>query len=187
MSGDPRDHILATALKLVGEQGMARTSMADIASGSGVSRATVYRYFPGGKDEVMESMVAWEQFRFLERLRDAVDDAPDLESLCDRALLVAKRQVDSHEQLQRVLASEPERLFAVFTRTGARMTTLIARYLLRRLRDSGRVPSGVDAVWLADELARSFFSYVGSPGPWDLEDPDHRKVLVTRYLLAGIR
>ncbi|MGD9794684.1 MAG: helix-turn-helix domain-containing protein, partial [Acidimicrobiia bacterium] len=66
MSDDPRDHILAEALRLVGDHGIARTSMADVASAAGVSRATLYRYFPGGKDEVMESLVSWEQLRFLD-------------------------------------------------------------------------------------------------------------------------
>ena len=185
MSDDPRDHILAVALKLVGEHGIARTSMADVAVGAGVSRATLYRYFPGGKDEVMESMVAWEQLRFLRRLRAAIDDAPDLRSLLDRALVEGKHQVDRHEQLQKVLATEPERLMPLFRRSDHRMAGIVARYLQPWVARESLRP-GLDPIWAADELARMFFSFMVSQGRWDTEDPVSRARLVDRYFLSGI-
>ena len=42
----PRDRILAAAVELVGRGGLHSFSMEDLAVGSGVSRATVYRLFP---------------------------------------------------------------------------------------------------------------------------------------------
>jgi AcrR family transcriptional regulator len=42
-----RDQILATAADLLAEQGLARLSMDELAGRAGVSRATLYRLFPG--------------------------------------------------------------------------------------------------------------------------------------------
>jgi len=42
-----RDRILETAVDLVGRQGLAALSMDELAATAGVSRATVYRLFPG--------------------------------------------------------------------------------------------------------------------------------------------
>ncbi len=44
---DARERILQAALGLVGERGLAALSMDDLADRSGVSRATLYRLFPG--------------------------------------------------------------------------------------------------------------------------------------------
>src|SRR5207253_1750809 len=44
---DARDRILAAALELVGSQGLADMSMEELAVAAGVSRASLYRLFPG--------------------------------------------------------------------------------------------------------------------------------------------
>jgi AcrR family transcriptional regulator len=42
-----REQILATAAELLAEQGLARLSMDELAARAGISRATLYRLFPG--------------------------------------------------------------------------------------------------------------------------------------------
>jgi AcrR family transcriptional regulator len=42
-----RDRVLETALALIGRDGLAELSMEELAAAAGVSRATVYRLFPG--------------------------------------------------------------------------------------------------------------------------------------------
>src|SRR5260370_1129725 len=51
---------------------------------------------------------------------------------------------------------------------------------------AGRLRPGVDVDHAADFLARVGLSLIGSPGRWDLEDPDEVRTLVRTELLGGI-
>src|SRR5215203_1665155 len=51
-----RSRILDTALELVGRHGLAELSMDELAATAGVSRATLYRLFPG-KDALFAELV----------------------------------------------------------------------------------------------------------------------------------
>ena len=50
---DPRRRVLEGAYECIARRGMAKTTVDDVAAASGVSRATIYRLFPGGKEEVL--------------------------------------------------------------------------------------------------------------------------------------
>jgi AcrR family transcriptional regulator len=43
-----RERLLEAAYECVGRYGLAKTTVEDVVKQSGVSRATVYRVFPGG-------------------------------------------------------------------------------------------------------------------------------------------
>ena len=40
--------------------GLAKTSLEDVATEAGLSRATLYRWFAGGRDQLITETVAWE-------------------------------------------------------------------------------------------------------------------------------
>ena len=86
-----RERALEGALVCIGRYGLARTTVDDVASASGVSRATIYRHFPGGRDQLVRDTVAWEQGRFFARLGEAVAGAPDLCVLLEDALVFARK------------------------------------------------------------------------------------------------
>ena len=54
---DRRDRILEGARQAFLRFGFERSSMADIAAGSGVSRTALYHYFPG-KEDVLQALIA---------------------------------------------------------------------------------------------------------------------------------
>ncbi len=180
-----RQGILGATYSCVARWGLAKTTVEDAAREAGVSRATIYRYFPGGRDELINAVVSWEYARFFTRLYEEVQSADSLEEVMERGLSFAGRSIKKHEVLQRILQTEPEVLLPTLTTESTGTQELIAAFLVPYLERHERAP-GVDAQEAADFLARMVLSYISSPGRWDLEDPTQVARLVRAELLAGI-
>jgi AcrR family transcriptional regulator len=190
-SPDPalRERLLEAAYDSIARYGLAKTTVEDVVKQSGVSRATVYRVFPGGKDELLRAAVGWEMGRFFGRLAEAVAGAPDFASLVESGLAFAHTAVHQHEVLQKVLVTEPERLLPLLTTEQEAPLAFISAFLLpylEREQREGRVLDGVDLAESADFVARMILSLVGSHGDWDLDDPAELRILVRSQLLAGV-
>ncbi len=184
-----RDRVLAAAYECVARFGIAKTTVEDVVKQSGVSRATVYRVFPGGKEQLLRAAVSWEMDRFFLRLAEEVVAAPDFASMVERGLTFAHSAVHGHEVLQKVLVTEPERILPLLTTEQERPLHYITAFLLpylERERAAGRVRDGVDLEESADFVARMILSLIGSHGEWDLGDPSAVHLLVREHLLAGI-
>ena len=71
---DARERVLAAALELVGRDGLGQLSMDEVAAAAGVSRASLYRLFPGKAALFRELLVAYSPVEAIvetiERLRD---------------------------------------------------------------------------------------------------------------------
>jgi len=189
LPADPRERVLAGAYDCVGRFGMGKTTVDDVAKASGVSRATIYRLFPGGRDQLLRETVGWEMNRFFARLADAVGGAPDFETLVEQALIYAHRAVHDHEVLQKVLVTEPDVLLPLMTIEQHRVLRYITAYLrplLVREAAEGRLQPGLDVDAAADFVARMALSIMASPGSVDLTDPAQVHALVRERLLAGI-
>ena len=183
------DRILAATYRCVERFGLAKTTIDDVVKESGVSRATIYRQFAGGRDEVLLETVAWELANYFNRLADQVRDAPNLADLLQRGLQYAHRSVSEHAVLRKIMETEPERLLPLLTTESVKSLPFIADFLLpylRREADAGRLRPGVDIDRAAEYLARSILSLIGAPGRWDLDDPEQVADLVRVELLGGI-
>jgi AcrR family transcriptional regulator len=181
----PRERIFEATYACIARYGIGKTSVEDAARQAKVSRATVYRYFPGGKDELIRETIAWEVARFFRRLADALAGIDDLPGLLEEALVFAHRAVEEHAVLQRVLATEPERLLPELTVEANRVLSLIKAFLLPYL-DHERLRPGVDADAAAEHVARMFLSHLAAQGSWDLTDRAEVRTLVRTQFLAGI-
>ncbi len=189
VDGQPRERVLEAAYACVARFGMGKTTIDDVVKESGVSRASIYRLFPGGKDQLLRETVGWEMNRFFGRLAEAVYDAPDFASLLEDGLVFAHRSIQEHEVLRKVLETEPERLLPLITVEQHRVLGFITAFLLpylEREQEAGRVRPGVDLEGAADFVARMILSLIGSPGRWDMDDPDQVRTLVREEILGGI-
>src|SRR6516165_2827175 len=65
------ERILIAALGLIGRQGVQRLGMAQIADAAGVSRGTLYRYFPS-RDHVLAAAADYDEVRFRAGLDEAL-------------------------------------------------------------------------------------------------------------------
>ncbi|MDQ1431550.1 MAG: hypothetical protein QOF40_2152 [Actinomycetota bacterium] len=186
---DARERVLRGAYECIARTGMAKTTVDDVASASGVSRATIYRLFPGGKDELLRDTVGWEMDRFFLRLGHELGDAADFPAFLERALPLARRDLRDHAVLQKVLETEPDRLNALITVQQHRVIGAIAAYFLpflERDRAAGRLAAGADLEQCAEYVARMSLSLISSPGRHDLGDPAEVHRLVRHELLGGV-
>jgi len=180
-----RERILEAGYGCVARYGLAKTTVEDVARAARLSRATLYRHFPGGRDQLLREVIAWEMGRFFGRLAEAVAGAPDFAGLLEEALLFAHRAVEEHEVLQKILVTEPERLLPQMTVESERILVFIRRFLLPYLEREQLGP-GVDPEDAADYVSRMLLSFISNQGRWDLTDPTQVAQLVRTELLAGV-
>ena len=184
-----RERILEATYACIARHGLDRTTLEDVARECDLSRATLYRVFPGGRDDLLREVVVWEMGRFFGQLAEAVAGAPDFASLVEEGLRFARAALAEHAVLQTVLLTEPERLLPLMTVESERPLRFIVEYLipfLEREESAGRLRLGVSVTDAAEYTGRLLLSLIGSPGTWDLTDPIQTRVLVREHLLAGI-
>jgi AcrR family transcriptional regulator len=177
--------MLQATYACVARYGMAKTTVEDVAREARVSRATVYRYFPGGRDQLIADTVSWEVARFFSRLADAVAAAPDLSTLLVEGLMYAHRAIEDHEVLQKVLQTEPDRLLPSLTVAANRVLVLIRGFLVPYL-ERQPLREGLSVEEASDYLARMVLSFIGTQGATDLSDRPKVESLVRREFLAGL-
>jgi AcrR family transcriptional regulator len=182
---DARSRILDATVGCLGRFGIAKTTVDDAARAAGVARATVYRHFPDGKDQLITESITWAVGRFFTDLAQAIDDAPNFASLLERALIHAHRAVGEHEVLQKVLETDPERLLPQLSQSAPMVQAAVRGYLAERLV-SEELRAGVDPDEAAEWLSRLALSFIVAEGQWDLSDPDDVRRLVREELLVAI-
>ena len=146
---------------------------------SGLSRATIYRQFPGGRDELLLETVGWELANYFNALADHVRDAPDLAQLLEQGLVYAQRSLGEHAVLGKILETEPERLLPLLTVESAKTLPFIADFLhpyLVREAEAGRLREGIDL----DRVGRV-------PRPLHPEPDQRARPLGLRRSRAGAR
>lgn len=185
MTDDLRDRILSAAVICVGRSGLSRTSVDEVAKEAGVSRASVYRHFPGGRDDLLASTVEAEVWRFFYRLAQEVENEPSLAAVLENGLLFAHSELAHHEVFQRVLGTEPERLLPHLSMSAPMIIDALTRYLTPILATEN-LHDGFSAEQSAEYLARMVLSFIIGQGIWTLSDPDQVRTLVREQLLPGI-
>jgi len=181
-----RTRILEATYACIARYGLGKTTMEDAAREAGLSRATVYRHFPGGREELVSQVIAWETARFFIRLADAVAGTGGFADLLEEALLFAHEAIEGHELLQKILQTEPERLLPTLTVESGKVGVLVSAFLTPHLAAEPRLREGISPTEAADYIARMLMAFIGSPGRWDLTDREQVRALVQTEFLAGI-
>lgn len=109
--------ILAAAAELVGRDGLRNLSMDELAECAGVSRASVYRLFPGKGALFVALVAAYSPFEVVERVLAANADRPP-EEVLPEVVRQAARTMEPRIGIARTLlfevtAGEPEAIEAV--------------------------------------------------------------------------
>lgn len=101
-----RERILDGAATAVALHGLAKFDMGDVSRTSGLSRGTVYRYFPN-RTTLLGQLAHREGTRFRQHLLDVLAKAPLGPKRILIALEHATRHVHEHRMLQRILETDP--------------------------------------------------------------------------------
>lgn len=101
-----RDRILEGALLAMGRVGMRRLTMSDVSERSGLSRGTVYRYFPS-KEDLLAVLAEYERDRFSDGLRKALKGIPEDELSLDLVLEYILNYLRQHPALTLLIDTEP--------------------------------------------------------------------------------
>lgn len=109
-----RERMLDATLECAARFGLRRTTMAEVAKAAGLSRQTVYRYFPS-KHELFAATVLREDRRLAAQVQRAASVHTDLRPALEAAILTALRAFRAHPLLDRVMATEPRELLPYLT------------------------------------------------------------------------
>ena len=101
-----RDRILEGALLAMGRVGMRRLTMSDVSERSGLSRGTVYRYFPS-KEDLLAVLAEYERDRFSDGLRRALEGVPEDELSLDLVVEYIINYLRRHPALTLLIDTEP--------------------------------------------------------------------------------
>lgn len=100
-----RERILAATAEVLGDNGMTKLSLSEVALQAGVSRPTLYRWFASKRD-LLDAFVEWERRHYEHAIAEATADLPANQRL-DAALRIIVEYQRSYPGL-RMVDVEPE-------------------------------------------------------------------------------
>lgn len=185
MSAGLRDRVLDATFAEVDENGLRQLTVEAVAARAGSSRATIYRHFPGGRDELVETTVAREVRRFFAALSASVPRDGDVVERVSGLVAGARALLLEHRVLQRLLEDEAEAIVPSLATVHSKIQDSLVRLLRSEFEHAG-LAAGTDLDLAADHSARMVLSYVGATGSWDLDDPMALTAVVRTRILAGL-
>lgn len=160
------ERILAAAIQQTEDFGVRRFTIDDVARRVGVSRVTIYRYFPK-KDRLIEAVILHELRRFLRDIDEAVAPYETLEERLVEGFVFALTYLRDHRLLNRMLRTEPEFILPYLTVRAAPILAagreFIAGFARREAQEGGLPLSESEIEGLSEMLARAVLSFVVTP------------------------
>jgi len=184
VEGDAVERVLDAARRCCERWGRNKVTVDDIAAEAGLSRATIYRIFPGGKDNLFEAMRQRGTEDFFVNLSASLGGAASFEDLIVQAVMNATRALRDDEHLRLMLASEPGDVVHELTVQGLPVILRVATEFLTPwfAPHIGEERSGE----LAEYLSRVVLSYFLAPSVHvDLSDESSATQFVHRFVLPA--
>jgi AcrR family transcriptional regulator len=160
------ERILAAATEQVEHFGLRRFTLDDVARRLGVSRVTIYRYFPK-RDSLVEAVLLREMHRFLCAVDAAVKPCETLEDKLVEGFVFALSYLHGHRLLSRLLRTEPELILPALTLRADRVLAagreFIADFALREAERGALSLNETEIEATSELLARAVLSFVLTP------------------------
>jgi AcrR family transcriptional regulator len=184
-AGTPPARVLVATIACIARWGLAKTTLDDIAREAGLSRATVYRLFPGGKDTVVRAAVAAEVEAVGNELTARTAHCDNVEDVLVTVITYATEVLQGHPALQYLLTHEPDQVLPhlAFGNLDVVLAaaTAVGEPLLQPYVGTG------DAASTAEWVARIVLSYALAPSEWfDLANEGDARRFTATFLLPGL-
>jgi AcrR family transcriptional regulator len=185
------ERILDEAVRQAEEFGVRRLTIGDVAQRVGLSRVTVYKYFPG-KDQLVQAVLQREMRRFLRDVDAAVAPYDTLEERLVEGFVFALGWLRKHRLLNRLLRTDPELIVPNLTVGAGPVLTAGREFIAgfaRREADEGRLPLSDEQIeGVSELLARAVLSFLLTPDSvLGLRTQAEVKSFAERYLAPTLK
>lgn len=179
----PEERVVDAARRCVDRWGLAKLTIDDVAVEAGVSRATLYRLFPGGKDVLFDALRVRELSEFFQGMRDSVSGVNSLLEFAVHVSVYATREMRNDAHLATMLATEE----------GAALKSLTVEGLPRILRVASEFITPLvgdfierdDADVLVELITRLVISHFLAPSQhFDLADAESARSLLAPFIAS---
>lgn len=176
-------------VRCVERGGVSGFSLEDVANEAGVSRTSIYRYFPEGRAQLVSETATWVLGRFWTGIAESVAGYESLEDRLVHGLVVGAGQIRSSSIMANLMDPDLDELVEALQPAEPLVSGVIREYMTALMdveRDAGRLRAGVSVPETADYLTRMILSVMASPAGLDLTDEVVARDLVRREFLAGV-
>lgn len=179
------DRIVAAAAALIASQGLRATSVDDIASSAGCGRATVYRYFPGGRSELLDVTLDQGVDRIFAACTRVTDHASSLAEAVAGTINIAVLELLADAVVQQLLIDEPDTMATLIS--PVRIEPLLERSAAWGEEHFSRFVEPAVAAHVGQWCARVVTDHLRSPAPViDITDATIARALVDTFLLPSL-
>jgi AcrR family transcriptional regulator len=186
------ERILAAARNAVKRYGLLKTSMGDVATLGGVSRGTVYKYFPT-KSALTDAILNDRLASFLATVGAEMDGLVGFVERINRYIAATRetgKQVAARRD-QNLFASHEDELMALAHRPALVMNRIV-EFLSRYVEDAmatGEIDANLSVTATAEWVGRICvgFSVALDSDIVDLDDPSAMRAYLEGYLMPGLR
>jgi AcrR family transcriptional regulator len=179
------DRIVAAAGRLIASQGLRATSVDDIASSAGCGRATVYRYFPGGRAELLDVTLDQGVDRIFASCSQITDHAATLAEAVAGTINIAVLELSNDAVVQQLLVDEPDTIATLIS--PVRIEPLFERASEWGTANFSRFVEPAVAAYVGEWCARVVTDHLRSPAPViDITDAALARALVETFLIPTL-
>jgi AcrR family transcriptional regulator len=184
-----KTRILEAAARCMRRVGLQRLSMEEVARNAGVSRGSVYRYFPE-RAELTNAVLERAAERFVAESRPAVERRRTLAAQVGEAAAFIRAHLHD-EMMSLQLPAEHETLLATIltVRVGGLLNRWVTFWLplLAEAEARGEVRPGLDHREAAEWIVRMLLSIAVMPSAVvDLDQPAAVRAFVQKYIVRGL-
>jgi AcrR family transcriptional regulator len=179
------DRIIAAAARLISSQGLRATSVDDIALAAECGRATVYRYFPGGRAELLDVTLGQGVDRIFASCSQAIDHAATLAEAAAGTINIAVLELTNDAVVQQLLVDEPDTIATLIS--PVRIEPLFERASEWGTANFSRFAEPAVAAYVGEWCARVVTDHLRSPAPViDITDAALARALVETFLIPTL-